>query len=79
MEMRFLLKSIVGASLILGSAGKVPNEPSRTERLLGGLPRSFPLAVVFVDVQAEEVAGPCFLPARFRDDDGVTADRDSSK
>lgn len=54
----FLLISIVGPSLVLGFAGKVTNGPSRTERLLGGRPRSFPVEEALLLGQAEDTAGP---------------------
>jgi hypothetical protein len=67
---------IVGTSLVLGLAGKVENGPSVTDRLLGGLPRSFPEAVAPFIGHADETAGPC----RRLDRDllGVIAERDPS-
>jgi len=49
---------VAEASFPLGLAGKVENGPSWTLRLLGGRPRSLPDAVLIVDGQAEETAGP---------------------
>ena len=51
-------------SLALGLAGKVEKGPSCTERLLGGLPLVLPDAVLVVDGQALDTAGPCFFRAR---------------
>ena len=61
-----VLRLMVGASFVLGFAGKVENGPSWTERLPGGLPLSFPLLVLLPPCQALETAGPC----RFRLRDG---------
>lgn len=58
---------IVGVSFALGLMGKVENGPSCTERLLGGLPRSLPEAVLVVDGHALETAGPCLLRLLFGD------------
>jgi hypothetical protein len=70
----FRFMSIIGPSLVLGLAGKVTNGPSRTDRLLGGRPRSFPVEELLLLGQADDTAGPC----RRRDLgfalDGVTAD-----
>ncbi len=48
-----------GASLVFGFTGNVEKGPSCTERLLGGLPRSFPVAVPLLAGQALDTAGPC--------------------
>lgn len=53
-----VLEFAFAPSFPLGLAGNVENGPSCTLRLLGGLPRSFPDAVLVVDGQAEETAGP---------------------
>ena len=51
---------IVGTSLPPGLAGKVENGPSVTERLLGGLPRSFPEPEdALLPVHADETPRPC--------------------
>jgi hypothetical protein len=50
--------SIVVPPLTAGLAGNVENGPSRTERLLGGLPRSFPVSGFPEDGHAEDTAGP---------------------
>jgi hypothetical protein len=71
---RFDARSIIGASFVFGLAGKVTNGPSLTLRLLGGRPRSFPFAVVFVLGQALETAGPCLLRRPLRALEGVIAD-----
>lgn len=55
---------VLGASLEFGLAGKVEKGPSCTERLLGGLPRSLPEAVLDVDGQALETTGPCLFRVR---------------
>ena len=55
---------MVGGSLAFGLAGKVEKGPSCTERLLGGRPRSLPDAVLVVEGQALETAGPCLRRAR---------------
>ena len=52
---------MVGASFVLGFAGKVEKGPSCTERLLGGLPRNFPLAPLLLPCHALETAGPCLF------------------
>ena len=71
----FLFISIGGPSFILGLAGKVTKGPSRTERLLGGLPRNFPVDEALLLGQAEDTAGPCRLLARgFELEEGVMAD-----
>lgn len=75
----FLFISIVGPSLVFGFAGKVTNGPSRTERLLGGRPRSFPLEDVLLLGHAEDTAGPCRLLDLDLEADGVVADCGSSK
>lgn len=75
----FLVMSIVGPSFVLGFAGKVTNGPSRTERLLGGRPRSLPVDEPVLLGQAEDTAGPCLRRDRALDVDGVTADCGSSK
>lgn len=49
---------MVGASLVFGLAGKVEKGPSCTDRLLGGLPLSFPVEVLVLPGQALEIAGP---------------------
>lgn len=54
---------ITGVSFVFGLAGKVEKGPSCTERLLGGLPLSFPLGGFVLAGQALETPGPC----RFRD------------
>lgn len=69
----FLLTSIVGPSLVFGLAGNVTNGPSRTERLLGGLPRSLPVEEELLLGHAEETAGPWRRRDRF-ELDGVMAD-----
>ena len=67
---------IVGTSLVLGAAGKVVNGPSVTFRLLGGLPRNFPIEEFPLLGHADETAGPC---RRFdRVLSGVIAERDPS-
>lgn len=48
---------------MFGFAGKVEKGPSCTERLLGGLPLSFPVVVLALAGQALETTGPC----RFRE------------
>lgn len=58
---------IIGGSLAFGLTGKVEKGPSCTERLLGGLPRSLPEAVLLVEGQALETAGPCLLRFLFGD------------
>jgi len=73
-----LFISMVGPSLVLGLAGNVTNGPSRTERLLGGLPRSFPLEELLLLGQADDTAGPCRRRDRDFEVDGVTADWGSS-
>ena len=50
--------SMVAAPLTDGLAGKVEKGPSRTERLLGGRPRSFPVRGFPDEGQAEDTAGP---------------------
>ena len=49
---------MVGTSLVCGLAGKVEKGPSRTERLLGGRPRSLPVVGLEPLDQAAETAGP---------------------
>jgi hypothetical protein len=71
--------SMAEPSLWVGLAGKVTNGPSRTERLLGGRPRSFPPDELLLLDHAEETAGPCRRLARGLALDGVTADWGSSK
>lgn len=51
--------SIVAPPFAEGFAGKVENGPSRTERLLGGLPRSFPVSGLPEEGHADDTAGPC--------------------
>jgi hypothetical protein len=68
------LMSIAEPSLFVGLAGKVTKGPSRTDRLLGGRPRSFPLEEAVLLDHAEETAGPCRRLARGLALDGVTAD-----
>jgi hypothetical protein len=75
----FRFMSIVGPSLVLGFAGNVTNGPSRTDRLLGGRPRSLPVDVVLLLGQADETAGPCRRRERGLELEGVTADCGSSK
>ena len=58
-----VLRLAVGVSFALGLAGNVEKGPSCTERLLGGLPLSLPDAVLVVDGQALETAGPCLRRA----------------
>jgi hypothetical protein len=50
--------SIVGPSFVFGFAGNVTKGPSRTERLLGGLPRSLPVDELLLLGQADDTAGP---------------------
>lgn len=54
---------IMGVSFVFGLAGKVEKGPSCTDRLLGGLPLSFPVEVLVLPGHALEIAGPC----RFRE------------
>ena len=68
------LRLIVGISLELGFAGNVEKGPSVTERLLGGLPLSFPADVLPLLGHAEETAGPWRRRARLF---GVMAERGS--
>ena len=68
----------MGPSLVLGLAGNVTNGPSRTERLLGGLPRSLPVEEELLLGHAEETAGPWRRRDRF-ELEGVIADWGSSK
>ena len=73
---------IRGASFELGFAGNVEKGPSCTERLLGGLPLSFPVVVLLLAGQALETAGPCLFRARDGDfpvADAGFADLGSSK
>lgn len=63
---------IVGASLVFGFAGNVEKGPSWIERLLGGLPLSFPVIVLLLAGQALDTAGPCLF--RARDGDFPVAD-----
>lgn len=58
---------MVGASLVCGLAGKVEKGPSRTERLLGGRPRSLPVVGLFPLDHAADTAGPCRLRERLGD------------
>ena len=70
-----------GTSLALGLAGNVEKGPSCTERLLGGLPLSLPVAVPLLADQALDTAGPCRFLERIGPtlaDEG-TADLGSSK
>ena len=54
------LRLIVGISLERGFAGNVEKGPSVTERLLGGLPRSFPEPEdALLPVHADETPRPC--------------------
>lgn len=72
---------IVGASLVFGFAGKVEKGPSCTERLLGGLPLSFPVGVLALAGQALDTTGPCRLRERPERDLPLVglADKGSSK
>lgn len=70
--LRFM--SIMGPSLVFGFAGKVTKGPSRTERLLGGRPRSFPVEEALLLGQAEDTAGPWRRRERGFELEGVTAD-----
>ncbi len=54
---------IMEASLVFGLAGNVEKGPSCTERLLGGLPLSFPVELLVLPGQALEMVAPC----RFRE------------
>ena len=74
----FLFMSIMGPSLVFGFAGNVTKGPSRTERLLGGRPRSFPVEEALLLGQAEETAGPCRRRERGFELEGVMADCGSS-
>lgn len=58
-----VLTLIIGPSFKLGFAGKVEKGPSWTDRLLGGLPRIFPVEGPLLPGQALDTAGP----RRFRD------------
>ena len=71
----------MGESFAFGFAGNVEKGPSCTERLLGGLPLNFPVAVPLLADQALDTAGPCRFLERMGPtlaDDGI-ADLGSSK
>jgi hypothetical protein len=70
---------MIGPSFVFGLAGKVTKGPSRTERLLGGRPRSFPVEEALLLGQAEDTAGPWRRRERGFALDGVMADCGSSK
>ncbi len=55
---------MVGASILLGFAGKVEYGPSCTERLLGGLPRSLLFGPLLLPCHALDTAGPCLFLER---------------
>lgn len=63
-----VLTLIAGVLIIKGVAGKVEKGPSCTDRLLGGLPRSFPVVTVFEAGQALDTAGPCLFRTRLGGD-----------
>jgi hypothetical protein len=71
--------STIDPSRLVGFAGNVTKGPSRTDRLLGGRPRSFPVAELLLLDHADDTAGPCFRRARGFALEGVMADMGSSK
>ena len=70
---------MVGPSFVFGLAGNVTKGPSRTDRLLGGRPRSFPVEEALLLGQADDTAGPWRRRERTFELEGVIADCGSSK
>ena len=68
------LMSMAEPSRFVGLAGNVTKGPSRTERLLGGRPRSFPPEELVLLDHAEDTAGPWRRLERGFALEGVTAD-----